>query len=79
MATRVELEEIELLNVSQAAKLTRLGRDRIAAALDQYAASRGRLGLAFIPPVREGGRRMIRRASLRDWLMGLERMARHVG
>ena len=78
MATRVELEEIELLNVSQAAKLTRLGRDRIAAALDQYAASRGRLGLAFIPPERDGGRRMIRRASLRDWLVRLERTARYV-
>lgn len=76
---RTETEDVELLNVSQAAKLTKLGRDRIAAALDQYAASRGRLGLAFIPPERDGGRRMIRRASLRDWLMGLERMARHVG
>ena len=76
---RTETEDAELLNVSQAAKLTKLGRDRIAAALDQYAASRGRLGLAFIPPERDGGRRMIRRASLRDWLMGLERMARHVG
>lgn len=75
---RTETEDVELLNVSQAAKLTKLGRDRIAAALDQYAASRGRLGLAFIPPERDGGRRMIRRASLRDWLMGLERMARYV-
>lgn len=75
---RTETEDVELLNVSQAAKLTKLGRDRIAAALDQYAASRGRLGLAFIPPVRDGGRRMIRRASLRDWLVGLERMARYV-
>ena len=65
-------EEVQLLNISQAAKLTHLGRDRIAAAMNKWMASKGAFGLAFVLPG-EGRRRLVRISSLKRWLDGLER------
>lgn len=68
-------EDIELLSIAKAVKLTGLGKAKISAAMDKYKASRGRYGLAFISAANEGGFRRIRRASLRAWLERLEREA----
>ena len=69
---KTPLEEIELLSGRQAEKLTHIEHRVLAAAMDKYKASNGRLGLAFI--VHDGySRRMIRRASLRRWLEDMER------
>ena len=69
---KVPLEEIELLNGGQAAKLTKIERHVLFDAMDKYKASKGALGLPFVVL---GGRsrRMIRRVSLRRWLEDLER------
>jgi hypothetical protein len=71
---KTPLEEIELLNACQAEKLCHIGRSILYAAMDKFKASKGQLGLAFV--VHDGSsRRLIRRASLRRWLEGLERRA----
>ena len=41
-------EEIELLSVSAAAGICKIDRHYIADGMNQYAASNGRLGLAFV-------------------------------
>lgn len=68
------LEEIELLNSTQAEKLCHIGRNILYSAMDKYKVSKGAMGLAFV--ILDGrNRRMIRRASLRRWLESLERRA----
>lgn len=75
---RVRPDEIEVLSIAKAVQLTGIGKAKISAAMDQYSASRGRLGLAFIPASNDGGHRRIRKSSLRTWLERLEMEARYV-
>jgi hypothetical protein len=64
-------DEITTLSVSQASKITGLCRRTIAKAMDEWAASRGRLGLKFIQP---NERRLVRRSELLRWFESQERM-----
>lgn len=74
---KTPLEEIELLNATQASKLTHIERHVLIEAMDKHKASKGRLGLAYI--VRDGcSRRLIRRVSIRRWLEDLERRSLYV-
>lgn len=76
---RTANEEVEVMSIAKAVKLTGIGKAKISAAMDKYQASRGRIGLAFIPAANEGGFRRIRRSSLRAWLERLETEAIYVG
>lgn len=74
-AVRVDktpLEEIELLDVSKAARLCGLKREYVSAAMDRYKATRGRMGLAYVV-IPGSSRRRVRRASLRRYFEELER------
>lgn len=66
-------EQIEIMTVIEAARVTHLDRGKIAKAMDDWQASRGRIGLAYCRPY--GKRRMVRRSALRDWFDRLERRA----
>lgn len=67
-------EEIELLSVSAAADICKIDRHYIAAGMKQYAASNGRIGLAFVMmPSKK--RRYVRRSSLRRWFEQIEKRA----
>ena len=67
-------EEIELLSISAAADLCKIDRHYIAAGIKQYAASNGRIGLAFVMmPSKK--RRYVRRSSLRRWFEQIEKRA----
>lgn len=68
-------EQIETLSVSQAAKITGLGRDTIAHAMNAWEASHGRFGLRFICPAT---RRLVRRSALLEWFQSMERLNAHV-
>lgn len=65
-------DELETLSVLQASKITGLSRNTIAAAMDAWAASRGRLGLSYIQPAT---RRLVRRSQLLAWFESQERSA----
>lgn len=67
---QAEYEDIETLSVLRAAKLTKLSRNTISAAMDAWEWSNGKHGLAFIRPT---GRRLVRRAALRAWFNSMER------
>ena len=66
-------EQLEIMTVVEAARLTHLDRGKIAKAMDEWQSSNGRIGLAFCHPY--GKRRMVRRSALRDWFDRLERRA----
>lgn len=68
-------EQLEILTLVAAAKLTGLDRFKLARAMDLYAQTGGRRGLAFVQPY--GRRRMVRRSSLRDWFERQEASARY--
>ena len=68
-------EQLEILTVVAAAKLTGLDRFKLARAMDLYSKTNGRRGLAFVQPY--GRRRMLRRSSLRDWFERQEAQARY--
>ena len=70
--TPVPNEEVELLSVSQASVLTGLSRDTIAEAMNCWHSSKGAFGLRYVCP---NTRRLVRRESLREWLVSLERRA----
>lgn len=72
ISQKTPTEDIEILSVLKAAKLTGMSRNTITAAMDSWMTSGGRVGLAFIQPTT---RRLIRRSSLRDWFSHLERRA----
>lgn len=72
---RTPNEQLEILTVVAAAKLTGLDRFKLARAMDLYAQTGGRRGLAFVQPY--GRRRMLRRSSLRDWFERQEAQARY--
>lgn len=67
-------DQIELLSVSQAAKLTGLARATIASAMNAWDTSRGRFGLRYVQP---STRRLVRRAALLDWMTSMERISAH--
>ena len=67
-------EQVTLLSVSKAAKITGLGRGTIAQAMNAWEASRGRFGLRFVCPE---NRRLVRKSALLEWFQGLERRAAH--
>ena len=70
-------EELELLSVSAAAEVCKVDRHYIADGMNQYAASNGRIGLAFVMmPARR--RRYVRRSSLKRWFEQLESRACYV-
>lgn len=71
-------ESIKVISISQAAKLTGFGRDRISQAMARYKQTRGRYGLAYIAPETEGGYRRIRVSALRAWLQRLEERSAYV-
>ena len=64
-------DEIEILSVLQASKITGLCRRTITKAMDEWMTSRGRMGLRFIQP---NERRLIRRSELLRWFESQERM-----
>ena len=68
-------EQLEILTVVAAAKLTGLDRLKLSKAMNLYAQTGGRRGLAFVQPY--GRRRMVRRSSLRDWFERQEAQARY--
>ena len=68
-------EQLEVLTLVAAAKLTGLDRFTLSRAMDQYSQTNGRRGLAFVQPY--GRRRMVRRSSLRDWFERQEASARY--
>ncbi len=64
-------EEIELLSATDAAEICKIDRHYIYEGMRQYAASRGRIGLAFVMmPSKK--RRYVRRASLKRWFEQIE-------
>lgn len=67
-------DQIELLSVRQAAKVTGLARGTISAAMDGWEKTRGRQGLRFVQP---STRRLVRRSALLEWFTGMERIAAH--
>ncbi len=69
---RVENEELQILSLSAAARLTGFSRDVLRREMNLYQKSRGRLGLPFV--VLSVDRR-IRKSSLRNWLEKHERSA----
>jgi hypothetical protein len=64
--------ELEVLSVRQAASITGLSRNTIAAAMDKWTLTGGRMGLRFIRP---NERRLVRRSELLAWFEGQERTA----
>lgn len=71
---RIHDDELQVMTVSDAARLTGLTRDIITQALNLWTKSRGSYGLRFIRPV---NRRMIRRSELLTWFENLEDRARY--
>lgn len=72
------LDEIKSVTAIRAAKLTGLNRNSIAHAMDLYAKTNGRLGLAFF--VEDGKKnRKIRLCSIAKWLGNLEKTAAYAG
>lgn len=65
-------EQLELMSVSEASKLTGLARATIAHAMDAWEISKGRFGLRFVQPTT---RRLVRKSALLDWMTNLERSA----
>ena len=63
-------EDVELLTISEAARLVKTSRDTIRAAMNAWERSGHRFGLRWLQPA---NRRMIRRVSLREWEESLER------
>lgn len=70
-------EQLQLMSVSAASRLTGLARLTITKAMDSWAASRGRLGLRYVQPA--GERRLVRRSELLNWFERLERESSYGG
>lgn len=64
-------DQLQLMSVSAASKLTGLCRLTIAKAMDQWTMTRGRRGLRFVRPA--GERRLVRRSELLLWFEQMER------
>lgn len=65
-------DQIELLSVSEASRITGLARETIARAMTSWDQSRGRIGLRYVQPAT---RRLVRRAALLEWMTDMERIS----
>ena len=70
-------DQLQLMSVSAASKLTGLCRLTIAKAMDLWTVTRGRRGLRFVRPA--GERRLVRRSELLSWFERMEGDARYDG
>ena len=68
-----EGDEINLMRPIEVAKLLHVDRHVVLRAMKQYSATNGRNGLAFVSLT--GRQRLVRRASIADWLAREEELA----
>lgn len=74
---RIDDEELRLMDAQEAAKLCGMDRHTICHAMDQWRASKGQIGLAFVV-LPKCARRKVRRSSLRRWFEKLEQRSCYV-
>jgi len=74
---KVRDEDLEMLNISQISKITKIRRESIANAMKMWSVSHGMVGLAFVI-MPDKKTRLSRREAVRDWLVREERTSAYV-